>query len=166
MGQRIWGGGGGGAPSGKLCVVTSVASSLVLGGGGGQDPQMYRQKMYIYCASTSETYIFRTQNTSAYIYNQCIFWRYKRYYTDKTLKLREKKSMNMRASGASELRKFSHFHMLKLLFPSIFCWYFRYFVSETFSLYHLYDTIYKRQYTDKALTLRKCICAIERSERA
>ena len=72
----------------------------------------------------------------------------------------------MRASGASELRKFSHFHMLKLLFPSIFCWYFRYFVSEKFSLYHLYDTIYKRQYTNKALTLRKCICAIERSERA
>ena len=24
---------------------------------------------------------------------------------------------------ASELRKFSHFHILKLLFPSIFCWY-------------------------------------------
>ena len=67
---------------------------------------------------------------------------------------------------ASELRKFSHFHMLRLLFPSIFCWYFRYFVSETVSLYHLYDTIYKRQYTDKALPLRKCICAIERSERA
>ena len=30
---------------------------------------------------------------------------------------------------ASELRKFSYFHILKLLFPSIFCWYFRYFVS-------------------------------------
>ena len=39
--------------------------------------------------------------------------------------------MNMRASGASELRKFSHFHILKLLFPLIFCWYFCYFVSET-----------------------------------
>ena len=34
---------------------------------------------------------------------------------------------------ASELRKCSHFHILKLLFPSIFCWYFRYFVSETFN---------------------------------
>ena len=33
---------------------------------------------------------------------------------------------------ASELRKFSHFHILKLLFPSILCWYFRYFVSETY----------------------------------
>ena len=33
---------------------------------------------------------------------------------------------------ASELRKFSHYHILKLLFPSIFCWYFRYFVSETY----------------------------------
>ena len=27
--------------------------------------------------------------------------------------------MNMRASGASELRTFSHFHILKLLFPSL-----------------------------------------------
>ena len=34
-----------------------------------------------------------------------------------------RKSMNMRASVASELRKISHFHILKLLFPSIFCWY-------------------------------------------
>ena len=41
--------------------------------------------------------------------------------------------MNMRASGASELRKSLHLLILKLLFPSIFCWYFRYFVSETFS---------------------------------
>ena len=40
--------------------------------------------------------------------------------------------MNMRASEASELRKFAHLHILKLLFLSIFCWYFRYFVSETF----------------------------------
>ena len=38
--------------------------------------------------------------------------------TLKTLTLR--KCMYMRASGASELRKFSHFHILKLLFPSIF----------------------------------------------
>ena len=76
--------------------------------------------------------------------------------------------MNMRASGASELRNCSNFHMLKLLFPAIFCWYTSDTLSqpETFSLYHLY-VIYKRQYTDKALTLRKCIiCAKERSERA
>ena len=39
-------------------------------------------------------------------------------YTDKTLTLR--KCMYMRASGASELRKFGHFHILILLFPSIF----------------------------------------------
>ena len=37
--------------------------------------------------------------------------------------------MYMRANGASELRKFSHFYILKLLFLSIFCWYFRYFVG-------------------------------------
>ena len=37
--------------------------------------------------------------------------------------------MYMRASGASELRKYSHFYILKLLFLSILCWYFRYFVG-------------------------------------
>ena len=37
----------------------------------------------------------------------------------------------MRASGASELRKFSHFYILKLLFLSIFCRYFRYFVGTS-----------------------------------
>ena len=52
------------------------------------------------------------------------------YRADKTLTL--KMYVYMRASGASELRKFSHFHILKVLFPSIFCWYFRYFVSETY----------------------------------
>ena len=77
---------------------------------------------------------------------------------------------------ASELRKFSHFHILKLLFPSIFCWYFRYFVSETYlfsgvnnicihiqsmqfpSIIYGMMLYYKRQYTDKTLTLRKCMC--------
>ena len=32
----------------------------------------------------------------------------------------------------SELGKCLHFHILKLLFPSIFCWYFWYFMSETY----------------------------------
>ena len=31
---------------------------------------------------------------------------------------------------ANELRKYSHFYILKLLFLSIFCWYFRYFVGN------------------------------------
>ena len=34
----------------------------------------------------------------------------------------------MRVSGASELKKFSNFYILKLLFLSIFCWYFRYLI--------------------------------------
>ena len=53
---------------------------------------------------------------------------YKRKYTDKTLTLR--KSVYMRASGANELRKFSHFYILKRLFLSIFCWYFRYLICR------------------------------------
>ena len=90
---------------------------------------------------------------------------YKQQYTDKTLTLR--KCMYMRASGASELRKLSQFHILKLLFPPIFCWYNKYYTSDTLSqkrihgttsaytinavsFYYLwYGAIYKRQYTDK-----------------
>ena len=69
--------------------------------------------------------------------------------------------------------KISQFHILILLFPSIFCWYFRYFVSETYLIsgvnilhihlnavsfyYSWYGAIYKRQF-DKTLTLRKCMC--------
>ena len=53
---------------------------------------------------------------------------YKRQYTNKTLTLR--KSMCMRASVATELREISDFHILKLLFLSIFCWY----TSDTLSV--------------------------------
>ena len=37
----------------------------------------------------------------------------------------------------ASLENVFHFHILKLLFPSIFCWYFRYFVSETYLLYFI-----------------------------
>ena len=84
-------------------------------------------------------YIFRSDRlklqSAWYIYHQCsslfllMVWRYiyKHQYTDKTLTLK-KKAMYMRVSGASELKKFSNFYILKLLFLSIFCWYFRYFI--------------------------------------
>ena len=49
---------------------------------------------------------------------------YKQKYTEKTLTFRKCRYKYM---WASELRKFLHFYILKLLFPSIFCWYFRYF---------------------------------------
>ena len=79
-------------------------------------------------ASASETYIFSGLKIHLHTYtiNAVPFYylryraRYKRQYTKQTLTLR--KSMNMRASGTSELRQFSHFHILKLLFPSIFCY--------------------------------------------
>ena len=81
-----------------------------------------------YFVGTSDTlsrkymYIFRSQITSAYICNQCSFpfsmALYKRQYVNKTLTLR--KSMYMRASGASELRIFFNFHILKLLFSQYF----------------------------------------------
>ena len=84
--------------------------------------------------------------------------------------------MNMRASGASELRKFSHFHILKLSFPSIFCRYLIYFVSESYIVrYKDYICIYnqcnlklrvvwryKRQYLQNTNIERMC----ERAERA
>ena len=59
----------------------AIASFLVLGGGGGggaRPPNVPTKNnicVYIARASASETYIFRTQNTSVYnvIYNQCGF---------------------------------------------------------------------------------------------
>ena len=91
-------------------------------------------------------------------------WRYKLQFTDKTLTLR--KCMYMRASWASELRKFWHFHILKLLFPSIFLlvlhlpclrniFNFRcqitsaYIQSMQFPFITYGMVLYKRQYTDK-----------------
>ena len=71
---------------------------------------------------------------------------------------------------ASELRKFSHFRIKKLLFLSIFCWYtsdtlsrniyiFRTQITSAsmqFPFYYLwYMALYKRQYADRTLTLRK-----------
>ena len=74
----------------------------------------------------------------------------------------------MRASA----ERASNFHILKLLFPSIFCWYFWYYLRNTFSglkvhlhihtinavgyyLWYGVVVVYKRQYTDKTLTLSK-----------
>ena len=57
--------------------------------------------------------------------------------------------MYMRASGASELRKFCNFAILKLLFLSIFCWYIRYFVgtNDMFVGSHVYtNNTPKRHY--------------------
>ena len=63
--------------------------------------------------------------------------------------------MYMRASGASELRKFSRiFTFLKLLFLSIFCWYFRYSVGTNDMLVGLHvATNFEmyRQNSEKAL---------------
>ena len=121
----------------KLLESSSVGSFLVWGG-GGQAPQMYQQKKDSRTcnlnarASASETYIFGSQNT-CYICihirsSRCpciIAWGYKWQYTDKTLTLR--KAMYMRVTGASELRHI--FTLLKLIFLSMFGWYFRYFVG-------------------------------------
>ena len=63
----------------------------------------------------------------------------------------------MRASGASELRKFWHFYILKLLFLSIFCRYSRYFVGTNDMLVGLHvptNFLIYRQ----TLTLSKCMC--------
>ena len=84
---------------------------------------------------------------------------------------------------ASELIKFSHFHILKLLFPSIFFWYFRYFqihlisgvnILHTYTInavsyyYSRYGAIYKRQYIHRQNTNieKMYVYASEQSERA
>ena len=124
----------------------------------------------IFCWHFRNIFIFRSQITSAYIiHNQCIFllslmvW----CYIGPTKHIEK---VYVYASEASELRNFSHFRILKALFPSIFCWYFRNILNfrcqitsayiNAVSLYYLwYGAIYKRlQYTDKILTLMKCVC--------
>ena len=65
--------------------------------------------------------------------------------------------MCMRASGASELRKFWYFYILILLFLSIFCRYSRYFVGTNDMLVGLHvptNFLIYRQ----TLTLSKCMC--------
>ena len=138
-------------------------------------------------ASASEIYVFSGLKIHLHTYTINVvpfYWFWYGAINDSVLTKHYhwEKSMNMRASGASELRKFSHLLILKPLFPS-FCWYFRFFVSETYifsglqlhlhnytctinavSFHYLwYGTIYN-QYADKTLTLRKYIC--ERAERA
>ena len=71
--------------------------------------------------------------------------------------------MCVRAGGASEVRKFWHFYILKLLFLSIFCRYNRYFVGTNGMLVGLHVPTNFRIY-QQTLTLSKCVC--ERAERA
>ena len=99
-------------------------------------PSIFCWYCRLLCHMQKHTFSGLKLHLHTYIYDQCSFlillmhvWRYiyTRQYTDKKLTLRT--FVNMRASGVSELRKFSHFQILKLLFLSIFCWYFRYFVG-------------------------------------
>ena len=86
---------------------------------------------------------------SAYMYRQIS----KIYRQTLTLS----KCMCMRASGASELRKFWYFYILTLLFLSIFCRYSRYFVGTNDMLVGLHvptNFLIYRQ----TLTLSKCMC--------
>ena len=165
---------------------SSIASFFFGGGGqiggGGQAPQMYRQKkIATYMrerakrASASKTCIVSGLKIHLHTYNQCssllflTIW-HGAIYDGIMIK---HYSLRKIYEYASELRKFLHFHILKLLFRSIFCWYLWYFVSEIFSglklhLHIIYNKcsfllnithgmalIYKRQYTDKTLTLWK-----------
>ena len=65
--------------------------------------------------------------------------------------------MCVRTSGASELRKFWHFYILKLLFLSIFCRYNRYFLSTNVMLVGLHVPTNFQIYR-QTLTLSKCMC--------
>ena len=67
------------------------------------------------------------------------------------------KCMCMRASGAGELRKVWHFHILKLLFLSIFCRYIRYFVGTNDMLVGLHVPTNFQVYRQTLLTLSKCM---------
>ena len=135
---------------------------MLLGGGGGG-------ASYARASASGICVFFRSQNTSAYIiqpmqwYMAEEIWQYD--WQDTNI---EKKAMNMRAGLYNFCIKLL---ILKLFFPSISCWYYRYLVSETYifrspitSAYNkcsflllliVCHYIYKRQSADKTLTLRK-----------
>ena len=101
------------------------------GGGGGKTPKCTDKNhvhvTYMCERATQKHYIPVSKHICIHIQSMqfslfLVLWRYKRQYTNKILTLRRRKNMHMRASGASELRKF----------PSIFCWYFRYFVLDIY----------------------------------
>ena len=108
-----------------------------------------RKFWHFYILKTSISFnILSVQNLSAYLLTNFQIYR-------QTLTL--SKCMCMRASGASELRKFWHFYILKLLFLSIFCRYSRYFVGTNDMLVGLHvptNFLIYRQ----TLTLSKCMC--------
>ena len=95
-----------------------------------------------------------------------VVWRYKRTTVYRQNTNIEENSMNMRASGASELRKFSRFHISMIVSVLMRC-----FVSESYILRYKHYPLhiqsmqfphitcgiwrYKRQYIDKTLTLRE-----------
>ena len=72
--------------------------------------------------------------------------------------------MYMRASGASELRKLLHFHIQKLVFLSIFCWYFRNFVGTNGILVGLHvptDSQMYRQNSENASGYASALFEVE-----
>ena len=99
------------------------------------------EQMYVYASELRKCWHFYILK----LLFLSIFCRYSRYFVGTNdmlvglhvptnfLKYRQtltlSKCMCMRASGASELRKFLHFYILNLLFLSIFCRYIRYFVG-------------------------------------
>ena len=111
---------------------SSVASFLVWG--GGASPQMYRHKKKSYTCNLNMQRAKRASASETYrpLFSHMV-WRYKRQYRTKHC-MTLRKSMNKlceRARSERAAGNFSRFHILKLLFPSIFCWYFWYFISET-----------------------------------
>ena len=165
-------------------------------GGGGQAPKCtdIKKKNHIHVtymhervkrASASETYALQKHNYQKHKYRPLFshkVWRYKHDKRQYWTKHWHWGNLNYASErGASELGIFSHFHILKLLFPSIFCWYFWYFISETHFRVSKYIFIYIQSMqlvitygmalhiNDSIPTLRKhwenlCIC--ERTERA
>ena len=100
--------------------------------GGGASPQMYRHKKKHIHVTYMHERVKRASASETYrpLFSHMV-WRYKRQYRTKHWHWENLWINYASERGASERGNFSHFHILKLLFPSIFCWYFWYFISET-----------------------------------
>ena len=149
--------------------------------------------LILYLRNCRNIYIFRSQITICMIHYTCIINAVPCYYlwygVILTKHWRWENLWICERARSERAWTFLHFHNLKLLFPSIFCWY----TSDTLSQKHIYFRsvrlklqsawyiyhqcsslflcmvwryIYKRKYTNKTLTLKKnYVYASERSER-
>ena len=109
---------------------SSVANFFPLGGKTLKCTDRKKCITYMRERAPQKYMYFRSHNTSVYIQSIQRHSTVNDSMNDKTLLLR--KIYEYASERSERAEHFLHLLILKLHFLSIFCWYFRYFVSETY----------------------------------